>query len=176
MKTRTLALLFAVFLRAQGPPAGPDMTIDAKMRSDVIDGALKALNANYVFPDVAKKMEQAIRERQQRKEYDSITSARKFAETLADNLRAISHDGHLRVMYSAEVIPREQPNQEPSPEEIERRRAFGARINFGFEKVERLPGNIGYLDLRGFAPPAFSGDTAAAAMNFLANSEAVIID
>jgi retinol-binding protein 3 len=176
MKTLTLALLFAVFLRAQGPPRGPDMTIDAKMRTDVIDGALKALNDNYVFPDVAKKMEQAIRERQLRKEYDSITSARKFAETLADNLRAVSHDGHLRVMYSAEVIPEEQPNQEPSPEEIERRRAFGARINFGFEKVERMPGNIGYLDLRGFAPPAFSGDTAAAAMNFLANTEALIVD
>jgi hypothetical protein len=26
----------------------------------VIDGALKALNDGYVFPDVAKKMEQAV--------------------------------------------------------------------------------------------------------------------
>jgi len=39
-----------------------------------------------------------------------------------------------------------------------------------------LAGNIGYLDLRGFAPPQFMGDTAAAAMNFLANTDAVIID
>jgi AraC family transcriptional regulator len=140
----------------------PDMTIAAKMRAEVIDGALKALNDNYVFPDVAKKMEQAIREREKRKEYDSITSARKFAETLADNLRMVSHDGHLRVMYSAEVIPQERPNREPSPEEMERRRAFGARVNFGFEKVERMAGNIGYLDLHGFMAPAFAGDTAAA--------------
>jgi hypothetical protein len=157
-----LALFVAVLLHAQGPPMGPDMTIDAKMRAEVIDGALKALNDNYVFPDVAKKMEQAIREREQRKEYDSITSARKLAETLADNLRTVSHDKHLRVMYSAEVIPAEQPNREPSPEEMEQERAFGARVNFGFEKVERMAGNIGYLDLHGFMAPAFAGDTAAA--------------
>ena len=48
--------------------------------------------------------------------------------------------------------------------------------NFGFEKVERLAGNVGYLDLRGFLPPQVMGDTAAAAMNFLANVDAVIID
>jgi retinol-binding protein 3 len=176
MKTCALLLLTAGILLTQGPPPGPDMTIDAKMRAEVIDGALKALNDNYVFPEVAKKMEQSIRERQQHKEYDSITSARKFADALMDNLRTVSHDKHLRVMYRAEAIPPEQPNREPSPEDMERDRAFGARINFGFEKVERMVGNIGYLDLRGFAPPQFMGDTAAAAMNFLANTEALIVD
>jgi C-terminal processing protease CtpA/Prc len=48
--------------------------------------------------------------------------------------------------------------------------------NFGFEKVERLAGNIGYLDLRGFMPPPVMGDTAAAAMSFLSNTAALIID
>jgi hypothetical protein len=176
MKTLVLSLLIGGILLAQGPPPGPDMTVDGAMRAEVIDGALKALNDNYVFPEVAKKMEQAIRERQQRHEYDSITSARKFAQTLMDNLQDVSHDKHLRVMYSSEPIPVRPPNQEPTPDDIERQRAFGARINFGFEKVERMVGNIGYLDLRGFAPPLFMGDTAAAAMNFLANTEALIID
>jgi hypothetical protein len=73
-----------------------------------------------------------------------------------------------------------QPSQPPSPEElqkmIEQQRVQLARINFGFEKLERLPGNIGYLDRRAFTPAALTGETAAAAMNFLSNSEAVIID
>jgi len=176
MKTSALLLLASALLFAQGPPAGPDMTVDAAMRAEVIDGALKALNDNYVFPEVAKKMEQAIRERQQHKEYDSITSARTFAQTLGDNLREVSHDKHLGVFYSAEPIPPERSNREPSPEEIEQQRVFLARVNFGFEKVERMVGNIGYLDLRAFQPAAFVGDTAAAAMNFLANTEALIID
>lgn len=176
MKKCILVLLTVGLLFAQGPPTGPDRTIDAKMRVEVIDGALKALNENYVYPDVAKKMDQAIRERQQRKEYDSITSARTLAETLTANLRDVSQDKHLRVVYSAEAIPPHERQGEPSPEEMEREEAFGRRMNFGFEKVERLPGNIGYLKLNGFMPAAFVGDTAAAAMNFLANTESLIID
>jgi retinol-binding protein 3 len=176
MKTCVLVLLTLGLLIAQGPSTGPDRAIDAKMRSEVIDGALKALNDNYVFPDVAKKMDQAIRERQQRNEYDSITSAQTLAETLTENLRAVSHDKHLRVVYSAEVIPPNERHDEPSPEELERERSFGIRMNFGFDRVERLPGNIGYLKLNAFMPAAFVGDTAAAAMNFLANTEGLIID
>jgi hypothetical protein len=59
---------------------------------------------------------------------------------------------------------------------MEQQHAIGARFNYGFERVERLAGNIGYLDLRAFDPVAVVGDTAAAAMTFLSNTEAVIID
>ena len=172
-----LSLSLGIALLAQGPGGpGPDMTIDAATRAAVIDGALKALNDTYVFPDVAKKMESAIRERQQRKEYDSITSAREFAEKLTSHLQDVSHDKHLRVRYRAEKLPPERENDEPSKDELEQQRAYAARMNFGFEKVERLPGNIGYLKFNGFMPPALMGDTAAAAMNFLANTEGLIID
>jgi len=52
------------------------------------------------------------------------------------------------------------------------------RNNYGFYKVERLPGNVGYLDLRMFDNPRIPGAGAAAvsAMNFLANTQAVIFD
>ena len=85
-------LLFLVGLRAQGPSQPSDMAVDAAMRTEVIDGALKALVAGYVFPDVAEQMAQAIRAREQRKEYASITSARQLAQTLTDHLRAVSKD------------------------------------------------------------------------------------
>jgi hypothetical protein len=48
--------------------------------------------------------------------------------------------------------------------------------NYGFYRVERLPGNIGYLDIRLFYKPAWGGETAVAAMNFIANTSALIID
>jgi C-terminal processing protease CtpA/Prc len=50
------------------------------------------------------------------------------------------------------------------------------RINCGFEKVERLSSNIGYLKFNMFADPEVCGPTAVAAMNFLGNSDAIIID
>lgn len=43
-------------------------------------------------------------------------------------------------------------------------------------KLERLAGNIGYVDFRAFMPPSIAGDTASAAMNFLAACDAVIFD
>jgi CubicO group peptidase (beta-lactamase class C family) len=48
--------------------------------------------------------------------------------------------------------------------------------NFGFEKIERLGGNVGYLDLRAFESPDSAAETAAAAMAFLANTDALIFD
>jgi hypothetical protein len=58
----------------------------------------------------------------------------------------------------------------------ERQRTIAGRENFGFARVERLAGNIGYVDLRGFMPPALAGETATAAINFLASADAVIFD
>ena len=164
-------------IAAQGPGPNPDMAIDAATRTAVIDGALKALNDYYVFPDVAAKMAAAITARQQRHEYDAITSARALAETLTTHLRDVSQDKHLSVGYSANVLPPQQPPAaRPTPEMMERMRTAMAQANFGFERIERLAGNIGYLDLRAFMPPDLIGDTTAAAMTFLASTEALIID
>ncbi len=154
----------------------PDGTIDAAARAAVIDGSLKRLNDSYVFPEVAKKMEQAIRDRIAKKEYDQITSAKEFAEAFTRHLQEVSHDKHLRVRYSHEPIPVRQNRQEPTAEERERFRLMNMWGNFGFEKVERLEGNVGYLSLRGFNDPAGAEETIAAAMNFLGNTEALIID
>ncbi len=158
------------------PPEQPDINIDAAARKEVLDTLVKRLNDSYVFPDVAAKMEQAVRSREA--EYAQMTSARQFAEKLTSDLQAVSHDKHLRVRYSYEAIPvRPNGSLEPTAEEMERARRELSRINYGFERVERLPGNIGYIDLRGFTPTAIGGDdTVAAAFNFLANTDALIID
>lgn len=162
---------------AQGPMENqPDMTVDAQTKSAVIDNLIKLLNEDYVFPDTAAKMEKALREHQEKKDYDAITSAIAFAKTLTDNLQDIAHDKHLRVQYSSRPLPPESANHEPTPEQIAEYHEFTRTTNCGFEKLEHLPGNIGYLDFRGFASPDLCAETASAAMNFLANSDALIVD
>src|SRR5687767_219345 len=94
----TLALSGATIGFAQ--PEQPDLTIDAATRTQVIDAILKRLNDSYVFPEVAKKMEQSLREHVEKKEYDQITSSKEFAKKLTDDLQAVSKDKHLRVRYS----------------------------------------------------------------------------
>ncbi|HEX4949659.1 MAG TPA: S41 family peptidase [Blastocatellia bacterium] len=164
----SLLLVGAAFAQGNNPPA--DKTIDATQRQEVIEGAIKKLHETYVFPEVAKQMETALRERLQRKEYDAITSATAFANKLTEHLQAVSKDKHLRVRYTGGAMPM------GAPPDREQMRLMAGKRNFSFEKVERLSGNIGYLDFRGFENPEFAGETAAAAMTFLANTDALIID
>src|SRR5215212_4686593 len=159
------------------PPEQPDMTVDAAARKEVIENLLRRLNDAYVFPDAAAQMERAVRERLAKGEYDKLTSAKQFAEKLTADLREVSRDKHLRVRYSSQPIP-ERPAgpREPSAEEREQFRREMSRINYGFQKVERLPGNIGYVEFRGFFDPEGGAETVASVFNFLANTDAIIFD
>ncbi len=173
----TVLALAAPIGRAQqpaGPP--PDLTIDAATRTAVVEEALKQIREAYVLPDLGAKMEAAIRERMKRGDYDRITLGPVLADTLTLHLQEVSRDRHLGVRYSVAPVPQRRERDEPSPEEQEHFRRIGRAINHGFERVERLSGNVGYLDLRGFFPATEGGETVAAAMNFLANTDALIVD
>lgn len=51
-----------------------------------------------------------------------------------------------------------------------------ARRGYDIEKIERLPGNVGYLELRRFAGVEFVGPAHTAAMSLLAGTDALILD
>ena len=161
---------------AQEERTPPDSTIDANTRKQIIDTILKRLNDSYVFPEVAKAMETSIRDRAAKGEYDQISSSRTFSETLTKDLQAVSKDKHLRVRYSHEVLPDRQPRAEPTAEQREQERRDMSWMNYGFEKVERLRGNTGYISFRGFFGPELGADAVASAMNFVAGTDALIID
>ena len=55
-------------------------------------------------------------------------------------------------------------------------RRMGRLDNFGIHRVERLDGNVGYLDVRRVAVPANAGPAIAAAMELVAGTYALIID
>lgn len=181
-----IAKIFVVFIvalfllrfvaSAQQPAAPPDLTIDAATRTAVVDGLIKELNEGYVFADTAKKMEDDLRLRSANKEYDQLTSGRSFAEKLTADLQAISHDKHLRVRFSFQAIPVRSDRREPSAEEKAQFDSFVKRANYGFDRAERMDGNIGYIELRGFFDPEGGAATVAAAMSMVANTDALIFD
>lgn len=175
-QTTTAFLLLAALLMASPSLAAPtDGPLNADLRAEIVDRVCETINANYVFPDVAKKMEEHVRARLKEGAYDATLDRVVFARQLTEDLRSVSHDLHLHVGYRPPSADRAG-----EPETAENRRARfldrARRDNFGFEKVERLAGNVGYLDLRGFYPADTGGATAVAAMNYLSNSDAVIID
>ena len=171
------AVVTSFGLRAIPPgmtAADMNMKIDAATRARVIDGVVANLNEFYVYPESAKKMEEALRERQKKGAYDAVTDGEKFATMLTDGLQQVSHDKHLHVMFSPEVLPKGEPKRTPDDEA--RMRTELERDNCAFEKVERLPSNIGYLKFNAFLDPVICGPTAMAAMNFLGNVDAIIFD
>ena len=150
-----------------------DRAIDARERTAVLNALAKALRAEYLFPEVGEKMAQAIEARAMKKEYDSVTTSNALAEILTRQVQEISHDKHLRINHSADVLP--QPHR-PSEDELARQRELERRNNYGFDKAEHLPGNVGLLSFRGFRVGQEAFDKAVAAMNFLSDSDALIID
>ena len=174
---KLLPLLFvAVPALAQFAPPR-DFTVTAAERDQVIKGSIARLNENYVFPDVAKKMGEAVAARAAKGEYDSITSAKALADKLTADFREGSHDKHLHLEFDEKGIANDDPdNENDTGANPDREREMMSKINFGFEKVERMRGNVGYIDIRGFVPPIYGGETATAAMSFVANTDALIID
>ena len=94
---------------------------------------------------------------------------------LTDHFQEVSHDKHLRVDFSPAKMP-ERPAGPPDAEAVARHRKQMERMNCGFDKVEILPGNVGYLKFDMFADPDICGPTAVSAMNFLGNVDAIIFD
>ena len=152
-----------------------DILVDSRLRVTLIEDLLRKLQEAYVFPEAAQAVADAVQTRLNGGGYESITNLARLCEALTEHLQEISHDKHLRVIYYPEAIPEEEPGADDA-QWREEFRLFGMLQNFGFQKVERLPGNIGYLDLRGFFPVDLAGEIAIGAMNLLAHTSALIVD
>lgn len=144
-------------------------------RQAVLAGLLDKLEV-YVFPEVAEQIRQDIRQRLADGGYGEIKGGLQLADTLTAQLQALSQDPQLRLYFSPVPLPHLAPETEPSAEEIAHQRQLSSLRNFDFNRLERWRGNVGYLELFGFEPPEFAGETAAAAMAFLAHTSALVID
>lgn len=174
---KTFSLIIVFFVGILPGWAQEMAKIDQAEKQTVIDSVSRLLNDNYVFPDVAKEMTKLIQDKQKNGLYASINSANEFADQLTEDLRSISHDLHLRVRFAPEQIQRMREHSEADEEGVPAHwLAQMKRNNYGFKEVKLIDGNVGYLDLRGFNDTRFGGETAVAAMNFLSNADALIID
>jgi len=144
---------------------------------EIVTKALELLRANYVFPEQAGQAATAIEARLEAGEYDDLDEVT-LTERLTRDLQEITGDRHLRVVLGGGPgPPREGPRPEPEkPPDREKMRRIGRMDNFGIRRVERLDGNIGYIDLRRMAMAANAGPAITAAMELVAGTHALIID
>jgi Peptidase family S41/N-terminal domain of Peptidase_S41 in eukaryotic IRBP len=145
--------------------------LDAAARHRVVDRVAGAFESFYVYPEIGKKMSAALREHEKRGEYRSMRYGIDLARKLTEDLQEIGHDKHAEVRFSIFIRPPESPADQSAAES----RRLAAN-NCGFEKAEHLRPNIGYVKFDMFADAATCGPTASAAMNFVADSDALILD
>jgi len=167
------ALTLAISVAAAAPAASPDTRLSGPQRAEIVKAVSGILNENYIFADVAARMGRLIEDNLEAGKYDDLETLGELTLQLTDDLLSVSHDLHLSVNPLHEIAE-DDPEEEAAirARELEDMR----RENYGFRKVEVRAGNIGYLKLTGFNEAGVAGDTAVAAMNYLANCDALIID
>lgn len=142
-------------------------------QSTALDAVINHLEEDYVDAKVGARTAKMLKSSRTAGQFDDIDDGEAFAKLLSDTLQELTGDGHLNVEYSTESIL-DKPESSYSQEQMEH--WYGAHINYGVQKIERIEGNIGYLDLRVFPPLNMGGDTIVAAMSVMADMDAMIID
>jgi len=170
-----------------------DGTLAAEQLSgpEIVTIALRLLRSHYVFPERAEQAATAIEARLAAGEYDNLDEIT-LTGRLTSHLYEICADKHLQVRLGGGPgpgpgAPGPGPGPGPAPgtglgehADHEARllamRQRGRLDNFGIHRVERLDGNVGYLDIRRVPVPANAGPAITAAMELVAGTYALIID
>ena len=174
MKKYVLAIALAIITVINVTSQNKEIT--KKEKKVVLKLVSEKLMESYINLDLAKKMSSEINSNS--KKYKSITNPKEFSKVLTKDLQKISKDLHLKVNFEPKRIAQ---NKRVMPKKVKLKREQMmamkmAEINYGFTETKVLNGNIGYINLRMFADTKYAKETATAAMNFLSNTNAIIID
>ncbi|HUT79764.1 MAG TPA: S41 family peptidase [Candidatus Bathyarchaeia archaeon] len=154
--------------------------LDTKKKQLIIEDVCNAIVEKYIDPEVAKKIPKVLLEKYKEGYFDKITDKPIFALEVNKIIKDVCQDKHLHFFYNLEMLETESillGKNEKKKQVLQNSLIEKAKeTNFGFKKLEILDGNIGYLNLIMFHNSDESFETAIAAMNFLQNTNAIIID
>ncbi|MBU8921157.1 MAG: S41 family peptidase [Bacteroidales bacterium] len=151
--------------------------IDSAARAAIIDSITVVIDSIYVLGEPAARIVAELKRASIAGEYDEISDPALFAQRLYEDCQRVSHDGHFRIYALPPLDPSAAAaRQSESPADVELRKRFYREINYGFKKAEILPGGVGYIRFDSFSRGDEAFKAATAAMNFISNSNAVIID
>jgi C-terminal processing protease CtpA/Prc len=158
------------------PAFAAEAPLNASARAAIVQTLVKEIDANYIEPAVAKRVSNAIMNKNAEGGYASATSAQALSAALANDLREFSGDKHFgsRVEEQTRASGSTAPMSRQA--EVEAVREGVVRQGYRIEKVERLPGNVGYIELRGFGFGTFVGPGYTSAMTLMAGTDALILD
>jgi len=149
--------------------------------SKAISSMAALIETNYVFPAKGRAIAAHLRQQHRRGHFNGVRSWQSFDSLATRTLQQFSHDGHLYVRFDPAMV---RELSAPSPDQAaassdEDPFHYGADAvtrNFGFEQVQVLAGNLGYIRLSEINISEKSLPVLYAAMTLVANTRALIID
>jgi hypothetical protein len=148
--------------------------LSRKEKQEAVRTIAEAYERHYVFPDMGKKMADLVRGKMEAGQYDAFKDGRELGQQITRDFQALCQDRHVVVAYTPERILKRK-KKDPrvlADEELESSR----RENFGFRELRIMNGNVGYLKISSFEGSPEALAVAAAAMRFLSNCDAIILD
>ena len=131
------------------------------------------VEARYVYPRIGAQVAQVLATGLAEGRYPA--DERRLAEAVTADLQSVNGDKHLRLLYHDQPIGHREPGDDA--EEYAAVARWAQQTCGGVASVQRLAGNVGYLDLQPILFPAvIGGELITAAMNLLAATEGLIID
>jgi CubicO group peptidase (beta-lactamase class C family) len=198
-KISSLAIVLVLFCFVGANVSGQQPTVEAQTRKELRLIMTHLLETIYVSPEIGAQLSKQLTAKFEAGAYDKLETPNQLVEALTRDLRELSKDKHLLVRYDpamsvgdtiltvpewetrrASMFRMEAPAPRPGapqPGGPQPRMANQPRPdNYHFREAKILSGNVGYLDLGGFAPGPAAREAAAKSMAALAGSDALIID
>ncbi len=149
--------------------------IKNEYKEQAIQKLSQLMNDFYVFPEVAKLTEEHLKTQFKSGHFDQFDTDESFAAALTESVQFINKDKHMRIRVNRPYVAPENTPERMLEERIDRiNRSRSA--NAGFNTIQIMEGNVGYLDLRGFAGLENGKDVTDAYMKLMSRTDAVIID
>jgi hypothetical protein len=179
LKSKTILIVAAIgFLLPLAGYAGPEEdAITKKEKTALVETVCERIEKIYAFTENIQKICVLLKSNLEQGAYSKYDSPGEFAARLSEDLESVTHDKHFKMIHDPgqAAAMAEQAGGSGAfytPQMVRQYR----RMNYGFKELKILEGNVGYLDLRDFFPLKWASGAAVAAMNFLADCDAVIID
>jgi ketosteroid isomerase-like protein len=152
------------------------------------------LETIYVSPEIGARLARQLNEKFEAGGYKQATTRAKLAEMLTTDLRSWGNDRHLYVRFDPAsasdaildletwkkqkelMFPREQDGAMRGPRIDDKMAERLKANNYHFRQTKTLAGNVGYIEMDGFAPGEAAQQKAAETMAAVAGSDALIID
>ncbi len=174
-----LMLVPVTLFAAPASPVRAQPAADASVTSasETVAAARRIIAARYVLPETASRLDAALAAAERAGRFKGL-KGEALALRINEVMRTVTADAHLSVSFDPTLAARlaagRQAGGDGPPPDMVRDTVLA---NGGVARLEVLPGNVRYLDYRGFYWETPEAEAALAnAMAFLRGGDAIIID